>query len=1111
MSARLLLLTGESAPEEIAVPDRQITIGRSSKCDVIIKSQGVSRQHFAIEKRADGWFLTDLGSKNGVAVDGDRVINAKKVEHGATITFGTVSYRFANISAESSRFHASSAIKYSETDEVLQRVSEPATAPADETAMELDLEFPVDEPLAPDDPDKTALRTEHQAEALEEEISLDFEDADTPADEFARPALAPEETAADMLPQKSPVLIEESSLEFEDDSLLVFDAGSKDTEVPLPAVSLPSDSAMKSSNRLPAAKPAPAIESPTPDKPIVLRAKLPETNEKPRVEVTTPGPDEDGSPALPQPTDEPSARGALAQTWKATPAAARFVIAALLLLSVIELASLLGVTALLLGSKDEDAQKSAELPDDPTLISRMLVGRYEGNELETIANTIAPARPESGNQNRAGSEAAADLDPDYYLYRVQPLVEMHCGDSSCHGGEGSNAPDFSVRRPGVNLNQFEIQRNVDLVKIHLKPEDPAASPFLRIFEGGAVRGSVHGGVQGVGRNSTEYHLLRAFVFGSKLQNSPPRASIMAPVEIELGDTLTLIGGAQDEDRNQPAPSFSFRIHEPAGFSPEGVDLGLPVVSFTPTTTGSYLFELRVSDGRDTSLPCYHRVNVIGRRIPVPERGTDVPPVDSGSASAPPAQNGGADVSSANSGSAGVPPAQNGGTDVPSVETHEQDASATTPATQPKPKLTLNAPAFVSAGQGATIELLVEGDFEDFYLQWTLDEKPEGSISILEPTRGGATIIPDFPGAYKFSVFAASEDQRTEPVSATIVADPAQLTDSTILWLRRLSYKLFDRPPMTQDYEILGGIGRDRYLAKLIRNEEIYRLWYESTLARFAMVGNFRPSNAELADVPARLASRAISEPEVVAILVRHPMFEALHPDPDDFCKTLFEEVLGKSASRMAREIHAATSMIEGKTAVLFGDRGESIDDLLTIVIKQPDFKTRLALLAFSHLVGSELPAAKLPEVQAVVASAPGALPELMTEFALGSEFFASLTTSVPKTPELFIRGLYVDAMDRLPTAEEFTSSMMLYNSVQNDPGSSRREVVTAVLSNRAVTMRQTSGPGAERELRLIYIRLTGKNPTTEKLAEIKSKVETGRGFVRELIEELALAPEYQAY
>src|SRR5512132_2037093 len=71
-------------------------IGRSRECDIVLGDANVSRRHAEIRPAGDGWTITDLGSTNGIRVDG-RAVGAGRPEPlapGARVDVGTVDATF---------------------------------------------------------------------------------------------------------------------------------------------------------------------------------------------------------------------------------------------------------------------------------------------------------------------------------------------------------------------------------------------------------------------------------------------------------------------------------------------------------------------------------------------------------------------------------------------------------------------------------------------------------------------------------------------------------------------------------------------------------------------------------------------------------------------------------------------------------------------------------------------------------------------------------------------------------------------------------------------------------------------------------------------------------
>jgi FHA domain-containing protein len=72
------------------------TIGRSRECDIVLADSNVSRRHAELRPRGDGWTITDLGSTNGVRVNGRdlRPREPAPLSTGDRVDVGTVEARF---------------------------------------------------------------------------------------------------------------------------------------------------------------------------------------------------------------------------------------------------------------------------------------------------------------------------------------------------------------------------------------------------------------------------------------------------------------------------------------------------------------------------------------------------------------------------------------------------------------------------------------------------------------------------------------------------------------------------------------------------------------------------------------------------------------------------------------------------------------------------------------------------------------------------------------------------------------------------------------------------------------------------------------------------------
>ena len=76
----LVLLAGDGSELERVRKDRFL-IGRGKHCDLVIHSGKVSREHAAIVREGDAWFIEDLGSSNGTWFDQQR-LTRRQIQEG---------------------------------------------------------------------------------------------------------------------------------------------------------------------------------------------------------------------------------------------------------------------------------------------------------------------------------------------------------------------------------------------------------------------------------------------------------------------------------------------------------------------------------------------------------------------------------------------------------------------------------------------------------------------------------------------------------------------------------------------------------------------------------------------------------------------------------------------------------------------------------------------------------------------------------------------------------------------------------------------------------------------------------------------------------------------
>lgn len=80
--------------KRLPVPAAGAVIGRSRECDVVLEDTNISRRHAEIRPAATGWTVADLGSTNGVRVNGVPAAGAVVLASGDRLELGTVRLGF---------------------------------------------------------------------------------------------------------------------------------------------------------------------------------------------------------------------------------------------------------------------------------------------------------------------------------------------------------------------------------------------------------------------------------------------------------------------------------------------------------------------------------------------------------------------------------------------------------------------------------------------------------------------------------------------------------------------------------------------------------------------------------------------------------------------------------------------------------------------------------------------------------------------------------------------------------------------------------------------------------------------------------------------------------
>ena len=91
MSVQLVVASGNRAGQVIPIVIDKFIIGRAADCHLRPSSELISRYHCALLV-GDGVVARDLGSRNGVRLNGERIHAEQKVNNGDKLTIGPLEF-----------------------------------------------------------------------------------------------------------------------------------------------------------------------------------------------------------------------------------------------------------------------------------------------------------------------------------------------------------------------------------------------------------------------------------------------------------------------------------------------------------------------------------------------------------------------------------------------------------------------------------------------------------------------------------------------------------------------------------------------------------------------------------------------------------------------------------------------------------------------------------------------------------------------------------------------------------------------------------------------------------------------------------------------------------
>ena len=329
-------------------------------------------------------------------------------------------------------------------------------------------------------------------------------------------------------------------------------------------------------------------------------------------------------------------------------------------------------------------------------------------------------------------------------------------------------------------------------------------------------------------------------------------------------------------------------------------------------------------------------------------------------------------------------------------------------------------------------------------------------------------------------------------------------------VRALYLDLLGRTPDRDELELAQASAPGVLASHLVGTREFWEHWYEDELYFFLLIDAARPAEGQQGDdPPARLAAGELTMPAAVREIVTGQAFNRANPGNDTFASVVLEQLLGVNVQEKTAQLAAGRRMYDGARATLFGEDGSSQADLVAIVTRQPAFLDRLVERQYRRLVGRQPAPAEVSAGARLLAEQPGDFPALVRQWVLSPAYAARLGTLRTKTDVQFIRGLYVDLLDRRPAPDEL-QRLRGALSVMADAAPLRSVIARALLGEHqeAVPSRAADKGVFVTDSFLHYL---GREPSAQERSDFTSAMADPECSPAAVVQAIVTHWEYQYY
>ncbi len=414
------------------------------------------------------------------------------------------------------------------------------------------------------------------------------------------------------------------------------------------------------------------------------------------------------------------------------------------------------------------------------------------------------------------------------------------------------------------------------------------------------------------------------------------------------------------------------------------------------------------------------------------------------------------------------------------------------------------------------------DMEHLAYWWELISRPaESRVSVRDRRASRLVFEPDTGGSYVFRLRVSDGKVWCAPRAVTVevfdrvkivrtkpggISGLDQLEEDQLQRLRRIYLDVLGRPPTPSEALAEGRRSIKSLVTNILLRAEMGRAWVEEVSIRFGLYGDFRVVGEEASDLALRIPAENLPPHVVEGVLARDPSFLRRHPAGRPLAEAIAVLLLGRPATDA--EIAASLDLAAGRPVEMPGvGRVEDARDWLVQVAKSDAFRRAALLRRLRRFLDSGDAARRLGPALLAVGAGHKAW-RLFLEDVLQDRRYLGRKQLRAKETVTFVRGLFVDLLERKPTNREMAALVRAVESLRGGSAAFAALVRIMIDSGEAPLPLLVDIYDAPRWVKDRFLRYLGRGPTAPELKAYGEVLLHPQGGPEVVIQALLTGPEY---